>query len=260
MKKNKSTTAPTATGKNDVKQVIKRKKQLFLLFYTTQNSRGDSFMYHAAKTRRQNIEKSSWYNKNIHLIFNVPIQDIAEVVTTIPQSIQKRGGVGQIEVKEVSVFSHSWFDGPVGSLPSSIAPVLGNQMKINGGWDSIDYHWAVRGRFVAYGCQPGTDKAKKRISVKELSESSKFKDVHVWGQPSPTWPSLYPDMRETTIYRNLDVGWAFDECYMVASVYGKGLAATRYIPLDRPQANKSKKYVNGILVLRSYQDAFNFHD
>ena len=44
-------------------------------------------MYHSAKTRRENIVKSEWYNAKIHLVFNVPIQDIAEVVTTVPSSI-----------------------------------------------------------------------------------------------------------------------------------------------------------------------------
>ena len=52
------TTATTSKEGTEVKQKITRKKQLFLLFYTTGNSRGDNVMYHSAKTRRENIVKS----------------------------------------------------------------------------------------------------------------------------------------------------------------------------------------------------------
>lgn len=251
------TTAATSKEGTEVKQKITRKKQLFLLFYTTSNSRGDSVMYHSAKTRRNNIENSAWYNKDIHLVFNVPIQDIAEVITTVPSSISKRGGIGKVEVKEISIFSHSWYDGPVGSIPSTVAPVVGNQMEIEGGWDSIDYHWASNSRFVAYGCNSGTDDAGQRVFVQELSSSPKFNLVKVWGQPSPTWPSIYPNKRETTVLRNLDTGWSITSCYMVASVYGKGMAATRGIPLSNPETKKAKNYLNNRLIERNYQNVFN---
>ena len=251
------TTATTSKEGTEVKQKITRKKQLFLLFYTTGNSRGDNVMYHSAKTRRENIVKSGWYNAKIHLVFNVPIQDIAEVVTTVPSSISKRGGIGKVEVKEISIFSHSWYDGPVGSVSSSLAPIVGNQMEIKGGWDSIDYSWAPNSRFVAYGCNSGTDNEGEKVFVKELSNSPKFNFVKVWGQPSPTWPSIYRDKRETTFLRNIDTGWSVTSCYMVASVYGKGLAATRGIPLSNPEAKKAKNYLNNLLIERNYQNVFN---
>lgn len=252
-----TTTAVTSEEGTEFKQAITRKKQLFLLFFTTGNSRGDNVMYYSAKTRRSNIENSTWYNKNIHLIFNVPIQDIAEVITTVQSSISKRGVVRKVEVKEISIFSHSWYDGPAGSMPSSIAPIIGNQMTIEGGWDSINYNWAPNSRFVAYGCNSGTDDEEQNIFVKELSKSSKFNYVKVWGQPSPTWPSLYPDKRETTVLRNINTGWSVASCYMVASVYGQGMAATRGIPLSKPSTKEAKNYLNNRLIERNYQNVFN---
>jgi len=52
-------TARTSTQENNTQHIkITRKKQLFLLFYTTGNSRGDDLMYFSAKTRRFNIENA----------------------------------------------------------------------------------------------------------------------------------------------------------------------------------------------------------
>lgn len=97
-------TTKTSTQENNTQHVKITRKQLFLLFYTTDNSRGDDIMYFSAKTRRFNIEKASWFDKDIHLVFSIPIQDIAEIITTVSSSINKRGGVGKVEVKEISIF------------------------------------------------------------------------------------------------------------------------------------------------------------
>lgn len=68
------------------------------------NYRGDDLMYFSAKTRRFNIENASWFKKDIHLVFSVSIQDIAEIITTVSSAIEKRGGIGKVEIKEISIF------------------------------------------------------------------------------------------------------------------------------------------------------------
>lgn len=238
----------------------------------TGNHTGDTLMYCAAKTRRQNIEQQPWFNKRFHLVFNVPIQRISEVIETIPLSIEKRGGKDEVKLKEVSIFSHAWFDGPTGSQTSTIASEPPYQMQINGGWDSIDYNWAANARFAMFGCNSATDAVDARVFAEELSKNPKFLDVTVWGQPDSAYPSLYPDRRETVIARSISwegedgsikdwrTGWLVGKtCYMVACERGRGLAAHRGIPLPTPEAKKMKKYKNGILIGRAYQSEFNNH-
>lgn len=251
-------TAVTASAENNTHHVkITKKKQLFLLFYTTQNHRGDDLMYFSAKTRRHNIEKASWFDPERHLIFNVPIQDIAEIITTVASSIQKRGGIGKVEIKEVNVFSHAWYDGPTGSVPCSVEPE-GYQMKL-AGWSLIDFQWAAKSRFAMFGCNTATDEYNARVFAEDLSNSPNFKDVEVWGQTSPAKPSFYPDQRDSSVLRNMDTGWSVNFTYMVASTKGDGWAATRGIPKKSPPAMPMKKYINGVLIERAFQSQFNDH-
>lgn len=268
----KITTATTSRQGTQHQQKISRKKELFLLFYTTGNRNGDMLMYCSAKTRRQNIEQQPWFDKRFHLVFNIPIQKISEVIETIPLSIEKRGGKEWVRLKEVSIFSHAWFDGPAGSQPSKTAPLSPYQMHISGGWDSVDYNWADDARFVMFGCNSATDALGARVFAQELSKNPKFHDVTVWGQPDSAYPSLYPDKRITVVARSISwvnkdgtikdwrAGWlAGRTCYMVACKRGQGLAAHRGIPFLAPEAKKMKKYKNGVLVGRAYQSEFNNH-
>lgn len=269
---NQTTTGTTSARGETYKQQISRKKELFLLFYTKGNHRGDALMYYAAKTRRQNIERQPWFDSRFHLVFNVPIQSMSEVVETVPLSITKRGGREHVRVKEINIFSHAWYDGPTGSIRSRRAPVSNAQMDISGGWDSIDYNWANNARFVMFGCNSATDEEGERVFAKELSANPKFHDVTVWGQPSGAYPSLYPDKRETVIARSFNwegddgtikdwnAGWAAGSaCYMVAGVKGQGVGAHRGVPFLSAEAKPMKKYKNGVLIGRSHQSEFNTH-
>ena len=255
----KSTIARTASEKNTTQHVqITRKKQLFLLFYTTGNYRGDNLMLYSAVTRRILIKNELWFDKNQHLVFLIPIQDIAEVITTVANSIQKRGGIGKVEVKEVNIFSHAWFDGPTGSAPCSVDPISVKQMGLSG-WGSIDFQWASKARFAMFGCNTATDVKGEKNFAKELSECVNFKDIEVWGQSAPAKPSYYPNTRDSSTLRNDDQGWHVNFTYMVGSTQGDGLAATRGVPLPFPPAKLMKKYINGQLLARAFQNEFNDH-
>ena len=252
-------TTKTSTQENNTQHVkITRKKQLFLLFYTTDNSRGDDLMYFSAKTRRFNIEKASWFDKDIHLVFSIPIQDIAEIITTVSSSINKRGGVGKVEVKEISIFSHAWYDGPTGSAPCTVDPVSEKQMALSG-WSTINAQWAPTARFVMFGCNTASDDKDVRVFAKDLSECSNFQNVQVWGQTGPAKPSFYPDKRDSSVLRNMGTGWTVNTTYMVASTPGDGFAATRGVPLFSPPALPMKKFINGVLIETALQNQFNDH-
>lgn len=251
--------ARTSKQENNTQHIkITRKKQLFLLFYTTENYRGDDVMYFSAKTRRSNIENSSWFNKDIHLVFNVPIQDIAEIITTVTSSIEKRGGKGKVEIKEISIFSHAWYDGPTGSATCTVDKVSEKQMHLSG-WSMIDAQWAPNARFVMFGCNTASDDAGARVFAQDLSMCSNLKDVEVWGQTGPAKPSFYPDKRDTSVLRNMGTGWSVNATYMVASTLGDGLAATRGVPMLFPRALPMKKFINGILIETTFQSQFNDH-
>ncbi|WP_151714248.1 hypothetical protein [Acinetobacter bereziniae] len=251
--------ARTSIQENNTQHIkITRKKQLFLLFYTTGNARGDNLMIYSAITRRINIKNEKWFDKNQHLVFLVPIQDIAEIITTIASSITKRGGIGNVEIKEVSIFSHAWFDGPTGSAICTIDPVSFKQMGLSG-WSQIDFQWADKSRFVMFGCNTATDTKDARIFARDLSECVNFKGIEVWGQSAPAKPSYYPDKRDSSILRNDDKGWHINFTYMVGSKPGDGLRATRGVPLPFPPAQPMKKYINGKLIERAFQNQFNDH-
>ncbi|MFC6051705.1 hypothetical protein A6M14_03600 [Acinetobacter sp. Ac_877] len=251
----------TSKNENNVQHIkISRKKKLFLLFYTTKNRRGDNFMYFAAKTRRYNIENASWFNKDEHLVFNVPIQDIAEVVKTVLSSIEKRGGVGKVVVKEISIFSHAWFDGPTGSAICTMAPESEKQMKIDGGWSKLEAHWATDARFVMFGCNTASDDPQAtRSFAEDISKSPNFRDVEIWGQTGPAKPSFYPDKRDSSALRNVGTGWSVNATYMVAGTDVDGFAATRGVPLNSPTPLPMKKYVNGVQKGKIFQSQFNDH-
>ncbi|QER38729.1 hypothetical protein F2A31_03040 [Acinetobacter suaedae] len=251
--------ARTSSEENNTHHIrITRKKQLFLLFYTTDNHRGDDLMYFSAKTRRFNIQNSSWYKKDEHLVFNIPIQDMAEIIATVTSSIHRRGGVGKVEIKEISIFSHAWYDGPTGSAPCTVDPVSEKQMGLYG-WSNIDAKWAPKARFVMFGCNTASDNKGARVFAKDISECENFKGVEVWGQAGPAKPSFYPDRRDSSVLRNMGTGWSVNHTYMVASKRGDGLAATRGIPMVSPPALPMKKFMNGILLERAFQSQFNDH-
>lgn len=255
----KISVAKTSAQKNHIQHIkITRKKQLFLLFYTTDNYRGDNLMYFSAKTRRFNIENSSWFNKDEHLVFNVPIQDIAEIITTVASSIEKRGGLAKVEIKEISIFSHAWYDGPTGSAPCTVDPISEKQMGLSG-WSTINAPWAPISRFVMFGCNTATDDKGARVFAKDLSKTPNFQNVEVWGQTGPAKPSFYPDKRDSSILRNMEMGWSVNASYMVASTPGDGLAATRGTPLPSPRALPMKKFINGELIETAFQSQFNDH-
>ena len=254
-----TSTAKTSAKENNTQHIkITRKKLLFLLFYTTGNYRGDDLMYFSAKTRRFNIENASWFNKDIHLVFNVPIQDIAEIITTVSSAIEKRGGIGKVEIKEISIFSHAWYDGPTGSALCTVDPISDKQMGLSG-WSIINAQWAPAARFVMFGCNTASNDKGARVFAKDISECSNFKNVQVWGQTGPAKPSFYPDERDSSILRNMGTGWSVNNTYMVASKRGDGLAATRGVPVRSPLALPMKKFINGVLIETTFQNQFNDH-
>jgi len=110
-----------------------------------------------------------------------------------------------------------------------------------------------------FGCNTATDVKGARIFAKDLSDCVNFRDIEVWGQSAPAKPSFYPDKRDSSILRNDDQGWHVNFTYMVGSIPGDGLRATRGVPLPFPPAQPMKKYINGKLIERAFQKQFNDH-
>lgn len=248
-------------ARKELVQACRPVRLVYLLFYVTKNHHGDSFFAEAAQTRLQNIQASIGYDPQIHKVHCPPIQDLGEIVTIVSRYIATYGGEEIAFCKEVGVFSHSGWDGPIGSQASTVDPVIPymTQMGVNG-WGTIKFNWwNEQPLFAAYGCNSANeDSGASKSFAKNLSSLPNFSNVETWGQSTSSFPSFFPDYRTTTWARNANTGWNVGKTYQVGGNNGEGWKATSP-SLDYPPANPLNCYKNGSKIRSVHQGYYNDH-
>lgn len=243
---------------------------LYLLYFVSGYKKGDALMAEAAQSRLQNIKESKWYNKTIHKVHAIPIQDLAEMITITQRYMDKYGGEEMVFTKESGIFCHSGLDGPIGTKEASIEPLEPKkycQMKING-WAKIEFNWWNEEiMFVVYGCNSASERYSKNFAL-NLANEDNFIDSEVWGQSTSSFPSFLPDVRITSMARNMGIGWFAGKTYMVGgndkegwdSTYGGGGSMDDDEYLKKfPKANPMNSYKNGSKIRSIHQGYFNDH-
>jgi len=285
LKKIKDDGTPNTTVKK-----VKVVKLLYLLFWVT-GENGDPMYRTAPQTRMDNIRKSKNYDKNIHKVLTIEIEDISVILDKIPGYIERFGGKDNVKIKEVSIHSHAGQDGPIGSVdvreqyrfpnPSEFGQMM------QSGWASIDFNWSENcPRFIVYGCDsalthpsedhPNQDPKTIKNFAYDISKLSNFKNVEVWGQSTKSAPSYLPDYRITSIARDVysfhgefvAADWKMFPTYQIAAHLGGGKKATYVLEnVDPPEsllknldkAEPMNCYKNGELVMSVNQGYFNDH-
>lgn len=262
----KVTTGTTSTQENNIiHQKITRAKELFLLFWVDESDDSRrAFFEEACMTRFYNIVNSPYYKKEKHKVHFAAISKFDQIKGIIANRIDQYGGKNKARVREVGIFSHAGkIDGPTTKSTENQPPVphFPQQMNIKGGWDDIDFNWLGKdAMFVMYGCRTSfKDKESGEGFANKLSRLDNFKNINVWGQTETTYPSFYPDVRETSVVRSMNIAWSFDLTYMVACIEDQGWEAL-FPDKEKPlKALPMQCFNNGELVKTSDQSCFNDH-
>ncbi|MBE9128306.1 MULTISPECIES: SpvB/TcaC N-terminal domain-containing protein [unclassified Coleofasciculus] len=183
-------------------------KDVYILYYTEGNSRGDELFKASAYTRKADIKNSKGFDKSKDIVIVNPIKDLAKIkgeVKKIVDSYSPQYG----KTKEFSVWSHGALDGPIGTVATSADALDGKQMTVTGGWSKVDFNWKNDGEGTNanfFGCRTGVNLSSGGGgSVSEeipgpsfaarISALSNFKNVEVAGQSSSAFPSKYTNIR-----------------------------------------------------------------
>ncbi len=267
---------------NVVKQKITRPKELFLLFWVDEliNDEYDSglnWFKSSANTRVNNIKASAWYDKNIHIVHSSKIEEFYQIKEIIDSEIMKNGGKKKGKVKEIVIFSHCGWDGPIiysgrgiytNQIPNDI---LNNKMQMSlSGWNNICSNWAKDAICVFYGCNSAneTKYGENKSFAKNISLQTNFVryNVKVIGQTDYSYPSSLPDYRIISISRVAGFNWDDSFCYMVGGKKDRVFrnmswvndVSDKYKPIYDP-VEPMNFYQNGIKVYSGHQGVFNDH-
>lgn len=148
----KTSTARTSTQENNIQYIkITRKKQLFLLFWVAEKDVGKDFFKESAQTRLINIKTFKNFDETIHKVHCPPLHGFTEIQKIIDYWVNHYGGKDQVEVKEVSFFSHAGLDGPIiySAINNTPVEMLEPQYKsqlIMEYWQKINFYWAKDSR------------------------------------------------------------------------------------------------------------------
>jgi len=228
-------------------------KDIYILFATTGNQRGDAMFGAAALTRQRNIEQSSGFNPARDKVVVLQVQDMAQIKGMVEKTVGAYSSQYG-STREVGVFSHGGMQGPTGSVPTSQnANASGGYQMSTEGWSGINFNWtASGGSFTMYGCNTGND-VKPGTSqwvgsfARQLSQLSNFNGVQVAGQSTYSFPSYSPDTRETNLTRSLmpGLGFSVGDTYMVGGSKGNSSSALWFSPMASPPAAPMNVYMNG---------------
>lgn len=184
-------------------------EDIFILFYTSGNKRGDEMFEAAALTRKVNIEKSKTFDPSKDKVVMIAIQDLSDVESKVA-NVVKNYSPKYGQTAEFGLWSHGALQGPVGTATTSSNALDGKQMTLEG-WSKIDFNWKQDGSVSAnfFGCRTGMDsyvpdgkgslltqkwKIEKSFSNK-ISNLNNFEDVLVTGQTNFSFPSQFTDYR-----------------------------------------------------------------
>lgn len=186
-------------------------KEIYILFYTHGNNRGDEMFRASALTRKVDIERQKGFDPSKDKVVVIGMQDIASIQSQVDNVVNVHSPkYGQ--TIEFSIWSHAGKDGPTGTVQTSSNPLDKKQMTLSG-WESINFNWSDNASANFYGCKTGVPKSvatsdwidngmggiikdfKTTTFAKQISELSNFKDVTVSGQTSSAYPSMYTNYR-----------------------------------------------------------------
>lgn len=231
-------------GGNPINAIDPDGQDIYMLFYTTGNERGDE-MFKAAETRKYDIEHSKGFDSSNDIVLLCGIQDISSIETLVSSVIETYGeSFGK--TSEFSIWSHAGKDGPRGTVPTSKNALDRKQMTLEG-WSGIDFNWSAEANANFYGCKTGVgDMSNPSFSTK-ISSLSNYRNVNVHGQTSSAYPSVYTDIRQN----NQDMlGGRFS--YPTYMVGGGSLGVVgRFFP-TYSQANPMRTSRNGKGVVNNY--------
>lgn len=246
-------------------------RDIYILFATTGNKRGDAMFNAAMETRRRNIENSQFFDgtkDKVVVLHLTDISDIQNQVNNVVSTYSEQYG----NTREVGVWSHGGMDGPVGTEAASSNPLYSagetfrdiyreetsKQMSPEG-WSQIDFNWTETGaNFTLYGCNTGNDVDTKRGWVgsfaRNTSAFQNFRNVQVSGQSTSAFPSFSPFIRSNNFARSAesftkglipDYGYIVGDTYMVGGNKSQGLNSMWFTPSSYPRANAFQINQNG---------------
>jgi len=242
---------------NPIRSIDPDGRDVYILFYTVGNNRGDRMFQAAAQTRKEEIEAQKGFNSETDKVIMFGVSDISDVGSLTEWAVgtfSEQFG----QTAEVGVWSHAGMDGPVGTENASNFPLSegSNQMSMEG-WGSINFNWTGNGANMSfYGCNTGRDVTNAGwvgSFARNVSNLSNMRDVNIWGQASSSYPSDNPYYRQTSLTRSMG---AFSvPTYLVGGNAGEGRQSLWFNrSSDRPIANPMNVYRRGRLVRTAYQN------
>ncbi|MDD7304443.1 MAG: hypothetical protein SPF56_02970 [Bacteroidaceae bacterium] len=183
-------------GGNPVNAIDPDGKDIYMLFYTTGNGRGDDMFKSAAETRKYDIEHSVYFNASNDIVLMREIQDISSIESLVGNIVGTYGdSFGK--TAEFSIWSHAGVDGPTGTTRTSQNALDGKQMTLDG-WNNIDFNWAPDANANFYGCKTGVANDGSPSFSTRISSLSNYRNINVHGQTSSAYPSRYTNVRQNT--------------------------------------------------------------
>lgn len=186
-------------------------KDIYILFYTSGNKRGDEMFRASALTRQRDIEKSKGFDPARDKVVVLAVQDLATIqkqVNNVVETMSPKFG----QTAEFGVWSHGALQGPTGTALTSSNGVDGKQMSLEG-WGNINFNFKESGASANfYGCKTGvnsfvpdgvsgplTQKWKEQGSfANQVSGLPNFENVTVSGQTSSAFPSMNINYRQNS--------------------------------------------------------------
>lgn len=180
--------SPYAYCNNDpINSFDKDGMYIYMLFYVAGYARigydGDDDFKAAAYTRKADIEKSKWFNKQRDIVIVSEIENFADLAQLVSKNINENKKYGK--TIEVGIWSHSGYDGPIGSVNTDDEDIIGSRQLSLSGWEKINFNWAANASIGIYGCNSGkSDDDSGKNFAKSISKNANMKNVNVYGQPS----------------------------------------------------------------------------
>lgn len=231
-------------GGNPVNAIDPDGMDIYMLFYTTGNGRGDEMFKSAAETRKYDIEHSDMFDAANDIVLMCGIQDIGTIGSLVSSAVESYGDTFG-KTAEFSIWSHAGLDGPIGTTRTSQTAFGETQMTM-GGWNNIDFNWASDANANFYGCKTGVANDGSPSFSTRISSLSNYRNVNVHGQTSSVYPSLYTNVRQNT--QEMINGSFSYPTYMVG---GGSLWLGRYFPTYSP-ANPMRTSRNGRGIINNY--------
>jgi len=182
---------------------------LYILAYVSGNGKGDDLFQASALTRKYDIEHSGHFDPQRDKVAVLEVQDMSDIKVQVEKTTADFAATYGKTV-EFGIWSHSGFDGPIGSKSTSENPKDFFQWDVNKGWGSVNFNWDPTGKDRAgfYGCnsgntEPGSIDNEVSFTTK-LSGLSNFKDVSVWGQTGGAVPSSFTNTRNISLLLALE--------------------------------------------------------